>query len=138
MTVDIPAPKAGVIKEYFADVGDTVDVGADFYVLDTDGKAGAQAAPAPPKAQPAPAQAPPAQAPPKAAPEPPKAAAAPPPPPPPPPPVTPQKAPPAASTGGTASQTAKKAPTSIEGKRMETRVPMSRMRMKIAENLKIA
>ena len=89
VTVDIPAPKAGVIKEYFADVGDTVDVGADFYTLDTDGKAGAKAAPAPPKAQSAPAQAPPAQAPPKAAPEAPPKAAAPPPPPPPPPPVTP-------------------------------------------------
>ena len=40
VTVDIAAPKAGVIKEYFAAEGDEVDVGADFYTLDTDAKAG--------------------------------------------------------------------------------------------------
>lgn len=96
VTVDITAPKAGVIKEYLADVGDTVDVGADFYVLDTDATAGS-AAPAQPATPAAPkAEAPPAQAPPKAAPEPPKAAAAPPTPPP----VTPQKAPAAAAGAG--------------------------------------
>lgn len=39
---------AGVIKEYFAAEGDTVDVGADFYVIDTDAKGGAT--PAAPKA----------------------------------------------------------------------------------------
>ena len=49
VTVDITAPQAGVIKEYMAAEGDTVDVGADFYVLDTDAKAGS----APPKAAPA-------------------------------------------------------------------------------------
>lgn len=41
------APESGVIKEYFAGEGDTVDVGADFYVLDTDGKPGAGGAAAP-------------------------------------------------------------------------------------------
>ena len=46
VTVDIPAPEAGVIQEYFAGEGDTVEVGADFYVLDTDATAGS----APPKA----------------------------------------------------------------------------------------
>ena len=81
VTVDIQAPKAGVIKEYLAAEGDTVEVGADFYVIDTDAKSGS-AAPAAPKAAEPKAEAPPAQAPPKAAPEPPKAAAAPPPPPP--------------------------------------------------------
>lgn len=114
--------------------GDTVDVGADFYLLDTDAKGGS----APPKAA--------APEPPKAAPEAPKAAtptpqAATPPPPPPPPkaaPVTPQKAPSGATGGSTASTTAKKAPTTIGGQRLETRVPMTRMRMKIAENLKAA
>lgn len=136
VTVDITAPKSGVIKEYLAAEGDTVDVGADFYILDTDAKAGS--APAAPKAAAPPppkAEAPPAAAPPP----PPKAAAAPPPPPPPP--VTPQKAPAAAAPSGGAgakSTTAKKAPTSISGQRLETRVPMTRMRLKIAENLKAA
>jgi 2-oxoglutarate dehydrogenase E2 component (dihydrolipoamide succinyltransferase) len=37
VTVDIPAPKAGIIKEYFAEIGDVVEVGANFYSLDTDG-----------------------------------------------------------------------------------------------------
>ena len=52
VTVDITAPRPGVIKEYFAAVGDTVDVGADFYVLDTDATSGS-AAPAAPKTAPA-------------------------------------------------------------------------------------
>jgi len=79
VTVDITAPMSGVIQEFFHGEGDTVDVGADFYVLDTDAKGGSAPAKAAPKAEPA------AQAPPKAAPAPeaPKAAA------PPPPPVTP-------------------------------------------------
>ena len=51
---------AGVIKEYFAAEGDTVEVGADFYTIDPDAKG--SSAPAAPKA---------------AAPEPPKAEAAP-------------------------------------------------------------
>ena len=46
VTVDITAPQAGVIKEYFAEEGDTVEVNADFYTLDTDGKPDANAAPA--------------------------------------------------------------------------------------------
>lgn len=81
VTVDIAAPKAGVIVKYLADVGETVDVGADFYVLDTDAKAGAAPAAAAPEPKAAAAPPPP---PPKAAaappPPPPKAAAAPPPP----------------------------------------------------------
>lgn len=40
--------------------------------------------------------------------------------------------------GKPAQQSAKKPPTSIGGTRTETRVPMTRMRMKIAENLKNA
>ena len=40
MTVDITAPKSGVIEKYLHAEGDTVDVGADFYVLDTDAKGG--------------------------------------------------------------------------------------------------
>lgn len=41
VTVDIPSPKAGVITKYFADIGDTVDVGSDFFEIDSDAKAGA-------------------------------------------------------------------------------------------------
>ena len=55
VTVDIAAPQAGVIKEYFAEEGDTVDVGANFYSIDTDGKASEGAAastPAPAKEEP--------------------------------------------------------------------------------------
>ena len=51
VTVDICAPESGVIGEYFAAEGDEVDVGADFYTLDTDATApaggGAPAAKAP-------------------------------------------------------------------------------------------
>lgn len=82
VTVDITAPESGVILEYMADEGDSVDVGADFYKLDTDGKAGAGGAaaaaspPPPPKAEPAPAAAAPTPPPkPAAAPPPPSAAA---------------------------------------------------------------
>jgi pyruvate/2-oxoglutarate dehydrogenase complex dihydrolipoamide acyltransferase (E2) component len=52
VTVDITAPVAGVIKSYFAAEGDTVEVGADFYELDTDATGGsaAPATPAAPKA----------------------------------------------------------------------------------------
>jgi len=80
VTVDITAPKSGVIKEYMFGEGDTVDVGADFYTLDTDAKGGS--APPAPKAEAPPSKATPE--PPKAAPQPVKAAT-----PPPPPPVTP-------------------------------------------------
>ena len=109
VTVDITAPKSGVITEYKFGEGDTVDVGAEFYVLDTDAKGGS--APAAPKAETPPSKAAPEPA--KAsAPEPAKVAS-----PTPSPPVTPQKAPAAAAApgGGTASTTAKKAPTTISG-----------------------
>jgi len=127
VTVDITSPVAGVIKSYFAAEGDTVEVGADFYELDTDGAAGsaAPATPAAPKAaepeapKAAPATpAPVAAAPPKAAPSgPPK---------------------PAPAAPKTPSVTAKKAPTEINGTRTETRVPMNRMRIRIADRLKEA
>lgn len=127
VTVDITAPVAGVIKSYFAAEGDTVEVGADFYELDTDATGGsaAPATPAAPKAAAAEA--------PKAAPvaataapvAPPKAA-----------PTGPPKPAPAAPK--TPSTTAKKAPTEIKGTRTETRVPMNRMRIRIADRLKDA
>jgi len=128
VTVDIAAPQAGVIQEYFAAEGDTVDVGADFYTLDTDAKGGSApkaAAPTPapeaPKAEPTPA--------PKAAPAtPPPQPAAP----------KPTQPPPAAPSGKSNQTTAKKAPTEIHGSRTETRVPMNRMRIRIADRLKEA
>jgi 2-oxoglutarate dehydrogenase E2 component (dihydrolipoamide succinyltransferase) len=51
VTVDITSPEAGVIKQYFAEEGDTVDVGADFFELDTDATQGSAApsTPAPAK-----------------------------------------------------------------------------------------
>jgi 2-oxoglutarate dehydrogenase E2 component (dihydrolipoamide succinyltransferase) len=61
VTVDITAPKAGVIEKYFAGVGDTVDVGADFYTLDTDAKG--SSTPVAPKAAAAAAPTPAAEAP---------------------------------------------------------------------------
>jgi len=127
VTVDITSPVAGVIKSYFAGEGDTVEVGADFYELDTDAAAGSaapatpaapQAAAEAPKAAPAATPAPVAAAPPKAAPTGP-----------------PKPAPPAPKTP---SVTAKKAPTGITGSRTETRVPMNRMRIRIADRLKEA
>jgi 2-oxoglutarate dehydrogenase E2 component (dihydrolipoamide succinyltransferase) len=130
VTVDITSPDAGVIKNYFAAEGDTVEVGADFFELDTDAKAGsaAPAAPAPPQAAPAEA--------PKAAPAPTPAPAQP---------AAAPKATPAApaqkAPGGAPQQkstTAKKAPVGITGTRTETRVPMNRMRIRIADRLKDA
>ena len=53
VTVDILSTHAGVIKKFFAEEGDTVEVGADFLEIDTDAKAPeggaapAQAAPEP-------------------------------------------------------------------------------------------
>jgi len=94
VTVDIASPEAGVIKEYMAAEGDTVDVGADFYILDTDAKGAAGgAAPAAPKAA-APEPTPAATPAPAAQPAP--AAAKTPTPPPPPPRAAPAQAP----TGG--------------------------------------
>lgn len=125
VTVDITSPVAGVIKSYFAAEGDTVEVGADFYELDTDAAAGSaapaapaapQAAPEAPKAAPVATPAPVAAAP-KAPSGPPK---------------------PAPAAPKTPSVTAKKAPTGITGTRTETRVPMNRMRIRIADRLKEA
>lgn len=127
VTVDITAPQSGVIQEYYAAEGDTVDVGADFYKLDTDAKGSSTpkaAAPETPKAAtPEPAQAA-TQAPstPQAPPTPAKAAPVNPPP-------TPGKAP---------ENRQKKAPVGIHGTRTETRVQMSRMRLRIADRLKEA
>ena len=45
VTVDILAAHTGVITKYLAAEGDTINVGADFLEIDTDGKQGAAAAP---------------------------------------------------------------------------------------------
>ena len=41
VTVDILSTQTGVITKYFSEEGDTVEVGADFLEIDTEGKAGA-------------------------------------------------------------------------------------------------
>jgi 2-oxoglutarate dehydrogenase E2 component (dihydrolipoamide succinyltransferase) len=48
VNVDIRCAHAGVIKKFFAEEGDTVEVNADFFELDTDGKPDAAAASPPP------------------------------------------------------------------------------------------
>jgi 2-oxoglutarate dehydrogenase E2 component (dihydrolipoamide succinyltransferase) len=54
VNVDIRSTHSGVIKKYFANEGDTVQVDANFFELDTDGKGGApQQAAAPAKEAPA-------------------------------------------------------------------------------------
>lgn len=111
-----------------AEEGDTVDVGADFYILDTDAKGSstpAAATPPPPKKEAAPeVKAPTPQAPKQA------------PPTPPPPRVDAPAKPPPTSSSPTKQAKSKKAPVGIHGTRTETRVPMSRMRLRISERLK--
>ena len=41
VNVDIRSPHAGVIKKYFAAEGETVQVDAQFFEIDTDAKGGA-------------------------------------------------------------------------------------------------
>jgi pyruvate/2-oxoglutarate dehydrogenase complex dihydrolipoamide acyltransferase (E2) component len=64
VTVDIQAPVAGVIQEYFAAEGDTVEVGANFYTIDPDAKGSSTpaATPAAPEAPKEAASAPPTPA----------------------------------------------------------------------------
>ena len=40
VTVDITSPETGVITKYFALEDDTIEVGANFFELDTDAKEG--------------------------------------------------------------------------------------------------
>jgi len=122
VTVDITSPESGVIKKYFSEEGDTVEVGGNLFEIDTDatGPAAAAAAPATPQPVAASTSAPAAPA----APAQPAPAA----------PATPAPAAPKK----TQSTTAKKAPTTIVGSRTETRVPMNRMRIRIADRLKEA
>lgn len=41
VSVDINAASDGVIGKYFAEIGDTVEVGAQLYEIDPEGKGGA-------------------------------------------------------------------------------------------------
>jgi 2-oxoglutarate dehydrogenase E2 component (dihydrolipoamide succinyltransferase) len=127
VSIDINAKADGVIGKFFANIGDTVEVGKDFYEIDTDAKGGSAPTPVAAKKE-EPAKAAPAPAAKKE--EPAKAAHAH---------VhkeaTPQKAP-SASASPVASSVAKKAPIEITGTRTEIRVPMSRMRQKISQRLK--
>ena len=58
VTVDILSSHAGVITKYFAEEGDTVEVGGQFLEIDTDAKAPEGGAPAAAPAQEAPTPAP--------------------------------------------------------------------------------
>ena len=127
VSVDVRAPRAGLIKEVIGEEGDTVGVGAALAKIDTSApkpEADAAAAPAPAPAAPAAA----APAPPKVE----KAAAAPAPAP-----AAPAKAappPPAAKAPAAGGKPANQP----VGSRTETRVKMNRMRLRIAERLKSA
>lgn len=130
VTVDILSQHSGVIKKYFAEEGDTVEVGGDFFEIDTDAKGSSTPAAAPKEEAPAQQAAaeptPTPEAPKQATPPPAPKAAAP-----------PQAAPQAAPKGSsTTSTTAKKAPTEISGTRTETRVRMSKLRQTISRRLK--
>jgi 2-oxoglutarate dehydrogenase E2 component (dihydrolipoamide succinyltransferase) len=118
VAVDVRAPVAGTLEETMASVGDTVAVGAPLAKINTKGTApaGGAAAAAPPAAKAAaPAAAPAAAA--AAAPAPAKAAA-------------PAAAP---SPAPAAPVSAAPAAPSVPGSREESRVKMTRMRLRIAQ-----
>jgi len=121
VSIDVRASSGGVIEEYHCGVDDTVEVGAKLVTINPDGKAPAGGA-AKPAAEPTPVAAPtPAAVPTPAAPK----AAAP----------TPKAAP---AEPKVATQVPTTSPTPKGGSRAEKRVPMSRMRQRIAERLKEA
>eukprot|EP00237_Pycnococcus_provasolii_P009600 CAMPEP_0198708540 /NCGR_PEP_ID=MMETSP1471-20131121/1162_1 /TAXON_ID=41880 /ORGANISM="Pycnococcus provasolii, Strain RCC733" /LENGTH=356 /DNA_ID=CAMNT_0044467797 /DNA_START=307 /DNA_END=1377 /DNA_ORIENTATION=+ len=108
VTIDVRAPESGTVTEIMVEEGDTVTVGQHVATLEPgDAPAGAAAAPATPAAS----------APSTPAPAAPKAAAAP----------APTSAAPAAPAAPAAADA---------GARTETRVPMTRLRKRIAERLK--
>ncbi|CBJ27482.1 2-oxoglutarate dehydrogenase, E2 component [Ectocarpus siliculosus] len=131
VSIDVRAPSAGTLVEQMAADGDTVEVGAPLMKLDTAGGGGgggaAAAAPAPkaaePPKEPGAAAAPKPSPAPKPAPPPAAAAAAP--------------APAAAPAAGQKVALPPISPAA-NGDRTESRVKMTRMRMRIAERLKSA
>jgi len=116
VSIDVRATSAGVVEDYHCAVDDTVEVGFKLVSINPDAAApaGGAAKPAAETAAPAPEKAAAAAAPAKAAPA--KAAPAP--------------------KAATPAPTSSAAPT--PGSRTEKRVPMSRMRQRIAERLKEA
>lgn len=131
VSVDVRAPRSGMIKELIGAEGDTVGVGAPLAKIDT--AAAKPEGAAPQAAAPAPPPPPPAAKPAAAA----SAAATPPPPAPSTPaPAAAKPTPPAAAAPSKPAAPAAAAP--VAGSRTETRVKMNRMRLRIAERLKSA
>ncbi|KAJ3200359.1 2-oxoglutarate dehydrogenase complex E2 component [Dinochytrium kinnereticum] len=130
--VTVNSPEAGIILELMSNEGDTVSVGGNLLKVDLDGKG--ESAPAPAVAAPPPPPPPAPTAAPVAAP------AAPPPPAPAPAPApaaTKPSPPPSKPSSPTPSTSAKVEPAlNAPGSRVERRVKMSRMRLRIAERLK--
>lgn len=133
VTIDVRTTEAGLLTKWHAEVGQTVTVGEPLYTLDTSAAkqdGGEAPAPPPPKAA-EPAEdkvATPAAAQPQPPPPPPTSAAPPPP---------KSAAPPAPKPA--ADKPAEPKPPAAHGApagERETRVPMSRMRQRIAERLK--
>merc|ERR1712110_529922 len=104
--IQAPSPVGGVIVEILVEDGDTVEAGADLYIIDTEAVGSAPAAAAPAAPTPAPAAVPKVEAVKTEAPKPaaPKPVAA--------------------------------APASPQGDRTENRVKMNRMRQRISQRLK--
>lgn len=127
--LSVNSSKAGVIQNLLVNDGDNVTSGAKVAELNTSGAASAPAAAEKPQpSSPAPSQTPSIPTPPKAPQRETATSQIP---------VTPAKAPqPAVGTGAPAISGID--PNKISGTRSETRVKMSRMRLKIAERLKEA
>ena len=136
--VDIRAPEDGVITKFFIPEGEVVEVGADFFEIDSDAKgSAAETKPAASETPAEQAKADPTPEPvkeevksaPPAASEPPAAA---------PPPPAAKKAAPSSSPSPPGIQSGTSGLSTITGSRTETRVKMSRMRQTIAKRLKDA
>lgn len=149
--VDIRAPEDGIIKQYFANEGQTILVGADFFEIETgvsgeskqtstgsSSSAGKSSEVSKPKEETK--EVPKTQAPPKQEPQPPKAESKPAPPKAACTPSSPDKKPPTPKgvPPPPGMQVGKEGLSTITGSRSETRVKMSRMRQTIAKRLKDA
>ncbi|GAB5033799.1 dihydrolipoamide succinyltransferase [Nannochloropsis oceanica] len=131
VSVDVRAPRAGIVKEVIGAEGDTVGVGSPLAKIDT-------SAAKPEGASPEAVASAPAPPPPKAAAEAPASANPPPPPPPNPAPTAAKPTPSPAAAVKPSSPAPATAASAAAGSRTETRVKMNRMRLRIAERLKSA
>lgn len=131
VSVDVRAPRAGIVKEVIGAEGDTVGVGSPLAKIDT-------SAAKPEGASPEAVASAPAPPPPKAAAEAPASATPPPPPPPNPAPTAAKPTPSPAAAVKPSSPAPATAASAAAGSRTETRVKMNRMRLRIAERLKSA